>query len=216
MLSPYTHPPQLCPSPLSDRRLHNMTIGRIPSVEGGIQPTIVDAKGDLIAATAADTVNRLAVGTNGQSLVAASGQTTGLKWEGNWTSFTPVWTNLTVGNGSVEAKYLKIGQLVHFKVRLAWGSTTSISGRVGIDWPVTPTSQNAAQSANIVVQAEDSGVGPTQCMVLSALSTTSTMFLFAMTASGTYVSATDLSNTVPFTWVSGDLLFVAGFYEVTA
>jgi hypothetical protein len=57
-----------------------MTIGRIPSVEGGIQPTIVDAKGDLIAATAADTVNRLAVGANGTVLTADSTETTGLKW----------------------------------------------------------------------------------------------------------------------------------------
>ena len=57
-----------------------MTIGRIPSVEGGIQPTIVDAKGDLIVGTAADTVNRLAVGTNGHILVADSSTATGLKW----------------------------------------------------------------------------------------------------------------------------------------
>jgi len=57
-----------------------MTIGRIPSVEGGIQPTIVDAKGDLIVATAADTVSRLAVGTNDYVLTAASGETTGVKW----------------------------------------------------------------------------------------------------------------------------------------
>jgi hypothetical protein len=58
-----------------------MTIGRIPSVEGGIQPTIVDAKGDLIAATAADTVNRLAVGSNDQVLVADSSASTGLAWK---------------------------------------------------------------------------------------------------------------------------------------
>jgi len=45
-----------------------------------IQPAIVDAKGDLIAGTAADTVARLAVGTNNQILVADSTQTTGLKW----------------------------------------------------------------------------------------------------------------------------------------
>ena len=45
-----------------------------------IAPTIVDAKGDIIAATAADTVARLAVGTNGQVLTAASGQATGLEW----------------------------------------------------------------------------------------------------------------------------------------
>ena len=45
-----------------------------------IQSSIVDAKGDIIAATAADTVARLAVGTNGQVLTAASGQATGLQW----------------------------------------------------------------------------------------------------------------------------------------
>lgn len=47
---------------------------------GGIAATIVDAKGDLIAATAADTVARLAVGTNGHVLTADSTQSTGLKW----------------------------------------------------------------------------------------------------------------------------------------
>jgi hypothetical protein len=45
-----------------------------------IQNAIVDAKGDLIAATAADTPARLAVGTNGQLLSADSAEATGLKW----------------------------------------------------------------------------------------------------------------------------------------
>lgn len=45
-----------------------------------IQNTIVDAKGDLIAATAADTPARLAVGTNGQVLTADSTAATGLKY----------------------------------------------------------------------------------------------------------------------------------------
>lgn len=45
-----------------------------------IQNAIVDAKGDLISATAADTPARLAVGTNGQVLTADSAEATGLKW----------------------------------------------------------------------------------------------------------------------------------------
>ena len=47
---------------------------------GLIPQTIVDAKGDLIAGTANDTVQRLAVGTNGQVLTANSAATTGLSW----------------------------------------------------------------------------------------------------------------------------------------
>jgi hypothetical protein len=45
-----------------------------------IAKSIVDAKGDIIAATADDVVARLAVGANGTVLTAASGETTGLKW----------------------------------------------------------------------------------------------------------------------------------------
>jgi hypothetical protein len=45
-----------------------------------IASTIVDAKGDLIVATAADTVARLAVGANDTVLTADSTAATGLKW----------------------------------------------------------------------------------------------------------------------------------------
>ena len=48
-----------------------------------IQNTIVDAKGDLIAASAADTPARLAVGNNGETLVADSSATTGLRYQGS-------------------------------------------------------------------------------------------------------------------------------------
>jgi hypothetical protein len=43
--------------------------------------TAIDAKGDLVVGTGADTFSRLAVGTNGYTLVADSAETTGLKWQ---------------------------------------------------------------------------------------------------------------------------------------
>jgi hypothetical protein len=45
-----------------------------------ISPTVIDAKGDLIAGVSADTIGRLAVGTNGQYLQADSSTSTGLTW----------------------------------------------------------------------------------------------------------------------------------------
>lgn len=47
---------------------------------GFIAPSIVTAKGDLIAATASGTVDNVAVGTNGYVLTADSAEATGLKW----------------------------------------------------------------------------------------------------------------------------------------
>lgn len=46
-----------------------------------IQNAIVDAKGDLIAASANDTPARLAVGANGETLVADSSTSTGLRYQ---------------------------------------------------------------------------------------------------------------------------------------
>lgn len=47
---------------------------------GFIPKTIVDAKGDLIVATGADAVARLARGTDGQVLTADAAQPAGVKW----------------------------------------------------------------------------------------------------------------------------------------
>jgi hypothetical protein len=61
-----------------------------------INPTIVDAKGDIIAASAADTVARLAVGANDTVLTADSTAATGLKWAGQGLTFL----NSTTFSGS--------------------------------------------------------------------------------------------------------------------
>lgn len=53
----------------------------VPSNAQAILDALMDAKGDLIVASAADTPARLAVGTDGQVLVADSGEATGVKWD---------------------------------------------------------------------------------------------------------------------------------------
>ena len=52
----------------------------VNSTPGVIQKDIVDAKGDIIAATASDAVTRVAVGANNTVLVADSAQSAGVKW----------------------------------------------------------------------------------------------------------------------------------------
>jgi len=57
-----------------------MTVSNVTQASAEIPVGIVTAKGDIIAATASGAVVNVPVGTNGQVLTAASGQTAGLQW----------------------------------------------------------------------------------------------------------------------------------------
>jgi hypothetical protein len=85
-----------------------------------IQNAIVDAKGDLIAATAADTPARLAVGTNGQVLTADSTAATGIKWA------TPA------GGG-------KVLQVVNATYSTSTANATTTYADTGLTATITPT-----------------------------------------------------------------------------
>jgi hypothetical protein len=45
-----------------------------------------------------------------------------------FTTWTPTWTRLTVGNGTVVARYGTSGKFVFVDISLTFGSTTSITG----------------------------------------------------------------------------------------
>lgn len=104
-----------------------MTVGRIPSVEGGIQPTLLTAKGDLISATAASTVARLAVGSNDQILVADSSTATGLKWA-TATATGESWTQVATGSTTSGSSLALTSLSGYSKYKLMFNAVTVASG----------------------------------------------------------------------------------------
>ena len=89
----------------------------------GIPATILDAKGDIIAATAADTASRLAVGANNTVLTADSSTATGLKWA------TPA-----AGGGG------KVLQVITATAVTEVSNSTSTYADTGLTATITPTS----------------------------------------------------------------------------
>jgi predicted secreted protein len=86
-----------------------------------IQNAIVDAKGDIIAATADNTPARLAVGANNTVLTADSSTATGLKWAA------------AAGGG-------KVLQVVSATYATATTNSTSTYADTGLSATITPTS----------------------------------------------------------------------------
>jgi hypothetical protein len=86
-----------------------MTVGRIPSVEGGIQPTLLTTKGDIIVATGNATLVRQGVGANGTVLTADSAEADGVRWaaggkvlqvvEGKFTGYASLTTSTFTDSG---------------------------------------------------------------------------------------------------------------------
>jgi hypothetical protein len=105
-----------------------------------IQNAIVDAKGDLIGASASDTPARLAVGADYGFLQADSGQSTGLAWNsGAWTTYTPT---VTSGSGSyttitVTGGYQRIGKTCTMRAYVLVTDRGTAAGNMIISLPFT-------------------------------------------------------------------------------
>lgn len=124
-----------------------MTVGRIPVIEGGIQPTLLDAKADLITATANDTPARLAVGTDYGFLQADSTQSTGLVWNNAaWTSYTPTITSSqgTLTSTTATAVYTRVGKICIVRGLINIVNAGTGAGAIQFTLPFTSKSGVAA------------------------------------------------------------------------
>jgi hypothetical protein len=191
---------------ITDRR--NPAALAVPYLYGGASNT----NGHLVPNVADDTVALLnATQTlSNKTLTDPSMTFGGISATGAWTSWTPTWTNLTVGNGVGDYKYLIVGKTVHFRLKFTLGTTSAVATGPRFSLPVNSTGMGD-NDAYAIGTSLDAGIAA--YYAFGRFGTSSTCDVMCGTASGSYIGHANIATTVPFTWATGDIIQLTGSYE---
>ena len=188
--------------------IDNTTI-TVDSISGHTSATIVTvanlqiSNGVLNSANAVTAVSVAASAIQPQALFTG----TGTGW--SWSSWTPTLTNMTLGNGTVTAKYIQIGKTVTARFRFLLGSTSAIGTSPTITLPVT-----SADVSTLGILGNGFGTSNATAYYLSARRDSSTTSqLVAWNSAGTYLTTTGITASVPNTWTTNDYIDIYMFYE---
>lgn len=133
---------------------------------------------------------------------------------GGWTDYSGsvTFTNFTLGNGTINTcRYEQIGRSVEYEVKVTLGSTSSVSGAIGVSLPKTAARSNTARYLAYIV---DSGTRAFYAAV--DLSSTTVASLSYPAVSGTTLAPTATSSTTPMTWTTSDWFSFIIRYEAAA
>lgn len=139
-----------------------------------------------------------------------------------WFAFTPSWTNLTVGTSgnTYNTGYFSMsGKTVSYRLAMIFGSSGPSMGSAPVFvLPVAPNTGYYRSSVGLAgnlgyATLLDSGVTEYFGFIRISSADQTKAEVLAVDASATYGRVGNISATVPFSWGSGDGLFVTGNYE---
>ena len=135
---------------------------------------------------------------------------------GTYISYTPSIFDITIGNGTIETKYCRVNDFVHWYGKITFGSTTTFTGGnasfalpLTADVPATnvSTAMGTCYFYDTSTGAFYSG-HPT-------LANSTLVYGGINTANGTYPQWGGWSSTAPFTWATGDYYTFNITYKAT-
>lgn len=176
---------------------------------GGFDASIIDAKGDLIAGTAADTASRLGVGTDGQVLKADSVAASGLAWV-DADAHTHALSDIAITGTPDGTKFLRDDGTWQVPSTLALTRTVTYSATPNID-PTVPGNRINITATGAITSLAVSGIGALDGQVLQ-------LIILASAADRAVTFASSLRTTTgisrgPHTVPSGQILRAAVEYS---
>ena len=134
---------------------------------------------------------------------------------GRWTDYsgTITWASLSgaqpsLGNGTLKARYTKMGKTVLWTMKLTPGTTTTFGGGIWVfTLPTTAADQDLIRGQGVM---HDEG---TMNYFAGILATSTTAFI--VIGDNNTAGSGGVTATTPFTWSAGggDALSLSGFYE---
>lgn len=129
---------------------------------------------------------------------------------GEYTTYTPSFTNLTLGNGTATFRFGRVQNFIHVIGHIVFGSTTSITGSgVQVSLPVTAKSPTNLQPVGL----NNLNTTGFSFFGFQRLDTTTSAASRVWNTSGTYLQSNGLSATSPFTWATTDSITLNFIYE---
>lgn len=140
-----------------------------------------------------------------------------------WTTFTPTWTCATtapaIGNGTLTGRYIKVGRLVICHYKFVAGSTTTFgTGNWMFSLPFDNATTNYPTNHHAVGTAylEDLATSGYDGFLRIVSTYQNKIWINCFNATGTYYGDSGCTNTVPFTWASGDYIMMEFMYEASS
>ena len=117
-----------------------------------------------------------------------------------------------MGNGTVTAKYARIGKTIDWHVKVVFGTTSSMGTTPSFTLPVAPHA-DYVNGTDLMGQCGCHDSGTADFSGIVRMSTGSIVLPLVTDVSGTYAGETGLTSAVPMTWTTGDALVASGTYE---
>lgn len=148
---------------------------------------------------------------------------------GAWPAWSPAWTTSTgthspaYGNATIAAVYARVGRMIFFSVRIAFGSTTTFgSGTTADEWQWTLPVQAASSFAGTALGGGYGRMGQSVNTAMGIASITSDGLSFQLSTASGQQDGNALANAglidalTPWTWSTTGVISVAGFYEAVS
>lgn len=132
---------------------------------------------------------------------------------GAWQVWTPTFTNLTVGSGTLEAKYIQIGKTVFYRMAFVLGPGSVIGTTPTLTLPVAAATQLGSTNSHPIGSANLYDNGTNNIPGAVVRTSTTVCLIRAITSGSGITMQSNITATLPFVWAAGDELSVWGTYE---